>query len=351
MHIVLVTDAWFPQMNGVVRTWSAVQDILQRWGHEVTVINWGSGPTGVARGEPGGRLRVRPMRHLLQALQGRTPDALHIVTQGSLGLAARRLSSQRGWAYTTSLQTRLPEHLRARLGIAQKLTWRYLKWFHAGAKQVLAPSQSIIDRATQHGLTNLTVCTPSVDAQRFTPGLRCALDYFPRPIFMAVGRLAPEKNLDAFLGLELPGTKVVLGTGSQALRLQQAYPDVLFVGHQDDAILSAFYRAADVLVFPGRTDAVGLVMLEAMACGTPVAAFACDAPRAAIREGVSGCMDDDLWQASIGALAMDRAQVREHAQRLGWERCARIVLNALVPCARVSPLPNSAATYYNTHHT
>ncbi len=351
MHIVLVTDAWFPQVNGVVRTWSTMRHILMRWGHTVTVVHPEGGLTMPAPTEPSVRLSLRPRQQLLRALGGRVPDVLHIATEGPLGLAARRMALQSNWAYTTSFHTLFPEYLRARMGIPRALTWRYLRWFHAPAARVLIPNRKLADYAKAKGLRRLNVWARGVDATRFAPGPRTALDHLPRPIFMAAGRLAKEKNLDAFLELDLPGSKVVVGSGPELARLQRTYKQALFLGNHADTLLAAYYNAADVLVFPSRADTFGLVMLEAMACGTPVAAFDCDAPRAVIRPGVSGCINDDLRQAALDALALERSAVRSQALAYSWEDIALDLLDALVPCAQPQSLSHRVPTYYNTRHT
>jgi len=351
MHIVLVTDAWYPQVNGVVRTWSTMRQLLSAWGHTLTVVHPDGGPTCAAPTEPSVRLSLRPRRQLLSVLDGRTPDALHIATEGPLGCAARRLALQRGWSYTTSFHTLFPAYLQARMGIPPALTWRYLRWFHAPAARVLIPTQPIADLASRHGLRRLSVWTRGVDTSRFYPDAREALAHLPRPIFLAAGRVAPEKNLAAFLTLDLPGSKVVVGKGPDLDRLRARHPDVLFLGNHADTLLNAYYNAADVLVFPSLADTYGLVMLEAMACGTPVAAFDCAAPRAVLQEGVTGCLGPDLREAALRALSLDRGIVHRHARSHRWEDVALDLLDAVVPCLQPRALPRSAPTYYNTRHT
>lgn len=216
---------------------------------------------------------------------------------------------------------------------------------------MLIPNCKLADYAHAQGLRQLSVWARGVDTERFAPGPRIALDHLPRPIFLAAGRLAKEKNLDAFLALELPGSKVVVGGGPEHARLQRRYPQATFLGNHADTLLAAYYNAADVLVFPSRADTFGLVMLEAMACGTPVAAFDCDAPRAVIRPGVSGHIDGDLRKAALAALALDRNVVRAQALTYSWEGIALDLLDALVPCAQPQSLSHRPPTYYNTRHT
>lgn len=351
MHIVLVTDAWFPQVNGVVRTWSTMRRILMRWGHTVTVVHPEGGLSVPAPTEPSVRLSLQGRRQILRVLGDQVPDVLHIATEGPLGLAARRLALRRNWAYTTSFHTLFPEYLRARMGIPAALTWRYLRWFHAPAARVLIPNRALADYAHAQGLRRLSVWARGVDTERFAPGPRTALDHLPRPIFMAAGRLAKEKNLDAFLALDLPGSKVVVGGGPEHERLRRRYPEATLLGNHTDALLAAYYNAADVLVFPSRADTFGLVMLEAVACGTPVAAFDCDAPRAVIRPGVSGQLDTDLRAAALAALNLDRSAVRAQALGHCWEDIALDLLDAVVTCAQPQSLSHRVPTYYNTRHT
>jgi glycosyltransferase involved in cell wall biosynthesis len=331
MRIVLVTDAWHPQINGVVRTWSTMVGLLREWGHDVIVVSSEGGLTVPAPSEPDLRLCLFPKRQLRRALGDIVPDALHIATEGPLGLAARRMAKRRGWQFTTSFHTLFPDYLKARMGIPAALPWRYLKWFHAASQRVLVPTPTVRDTVASHGLARLQLWGRGVDGVKFAPGSRELLPQLPRPLFLSVGRVAREKNLDAFLKLDLPGSKVVVGDGPDLPRLRKRFPNVHFAGVQSDARLPTYYSAADVFVFPSLTDTFGLVMLEAMACGTPVAAFRCDAPIAVIEDEVTGYVRDDLGEACMLALTIDRHVVREHAQTRTWPTIAHDLLDALVP--------------------
>ena len=346
MRIVLVTDAWPPQVNGVVRTWTTMQRLLTAWGHELIVVSPNGARTVPAPSEPDLRLCLTPGRQLRKVLGDTVPDALHIATEGPLGLAARRMALRRGWRFTTSFHTLFPDYLQARMGIPASLPWRYMRWFHRPSARVLVPTPTVRDIVAARGLANLRVWSRGVDAAHFRPGPRDALAHLPRPIFLCVGRVAREKNLDAFLSLALPGSKVVVGAGPDEARLRAAYPRAHFAGMQADDRLPAYYSAADVFVFPSLTDTFGLVMLEAMACGTPVAAFHTEAPLAVIEAGATGFVNDDLGLACRQALQLDRAGVREGALKRTWEKIAQDLLAALVPLtpARAADWPIAAGS-------
>jgi glycosyltransferase involved in cell wall biosynthesis len=259
------------------------------------------------------------------------PDALHIATEGPLGLAARRMALARGWRFTTSFHTMFPDYLQARMGIPAALPWRYLRWFHRPSQRVLVPTPTVRDVLARRGLANLQIWSRGVDPRKFQPGAGEAFPDLPRPVFLSVGRVAREKNLDAFLSLDLPGSKVVVGAGPDEARLKKRFPDAIFLGMRQDEALPALYGSADAFVFPSLTDTFGLVMLEAMACGTPVAAFRSEAPLAVVTQGVTGFLDEDLAHACRSALSLDRHAVREHALTRSWDSVAATLLAALVP--------------------
>ncbi len=331
MRIVLVTDAWHPQVNGVVRTWTTMRQILSEWGHELIVVSPEGSRTLPAPSEPDLRLCLTPGRQLRRVLGDTIPDALHIATEGPLGLAARRMALRRGWRFTTSFHTMFPDYLEARMGIPAALPWRYLRWFHRPSQCVLVPTPTVRDILVRRGLANLRVWSRGVDPRKFQPASSQAFRDLPRPVWLSVGRVAKEKNLDAFLSLDLPGSKVVVGAGPDEARLKKRFPDAVFLGMQQDGALPGYYAAADVFVFPSLTDTFGLVMLEAMACGTPVAAFRSEAPIAVVQEGVTGRLDDDLKRACLAALPLDRDAVRAHALTRSWDSVAADLLDALVP--------------------
>lgn len=329
MRIAIVTDAWSPQINGVVTTMRATVDCLRSRDCDVRVIEPSLFRTLPCPGYREIRLAVDTGR-VAELLRTWWPDRVHVVTEGPLGRAAVRFLQRAGWAYTTAFHTRFPEYLRARLPLVP-LSWGYgvLRRFHAASSAVLVPTPGMAAELTQRGFTNLKTWSRGVDTDLFTPDAatgtcRC------RPVFLYVGRVAPEKNIRAFLGLSLPGTKIVVGDGPARDRLQREWPQVTFAGYRRGRELAAAYADADVLVFPSRTDTYGVVMLEAMACGTPVAAYPVHGPLDVVREGVNGCLDDDLEAAALRALRLDRSACRACALEHDWWATAGDFLDMLV---------------------
>jgi glycosyltransferase involved in cell wall biosynthesis len=328
--IVLVTDAWHPQVNGVVHTWTYVQRELGAMGIELLVIH-PAGSRGVrVPGEPDMLLSTEPARHVRRLLSGRAPSALHIATEGPLGWAARAQATAAGWPYTTSYHTRFPEYLKARFGVPAAWTYRVLRRFHRESSAVLVPTEAMRMALEHAGFVRTRVWSRGVDSLRFAPGRRDGLE-LPRPIMLYAGRVAPEKNLEAFVALDLPGSRVVIGDGPALARLQAKYPDVHWLGRQPHDTLARYYDAADLFVFPSRTDTFGLVMLEAMACGCPVAAFPVTGPVDVVTPGVSGALNEDLRLACEQALALPRSRVRSAAVDRSWTAIARDLLAVLRP--------------------
>ena len=328
--VFLVTDAWHPQVNGVVSTWSYVQRELGEMGVDLQVIHPGGSRGLRVPGEPDLLLSTEPRRHLQRLLAGRLPAALHIATEGPLGWAARALALAAGWSYTTSYHTRFPEYLKARFGMPAAWTYRFLRRFHKDSSAVLVPTEAMRASLERAGFARTRVWSRGVDSLRFAPGRRDGLD-LPRPIMLYAGRVAPEKNLEAFLGLDLAGSRVVIGDGSDMPRLQSKFPGVHWLGRQPHDSLARYYDAADVFVFPSRTDTFGLVMLEAMACGCPVAAFPVTGPIDVVTAGVDGALNEDLRLACEQALALPREQVRCAAVSRSWTAIARDLLAVLRP--------------------
>jgi glycosyltransferase involved in cell wall biosynthesis len=328
--IVLVTDAWHPQVNGVVHTWSYIQRELDRLGHELLVVHPGGSRGLRAPGEPDLLLSTEPKRHLRRLLGGRAPAALHIATEGPLGWAARAKARTDNWPFTTSYHTRFPEYLKARVGLPAAWTYSILRHFHRPSRAVLVPTEAMRGELQRAGFDRTRVWGRGVDSLRFAPGSRDALD-LPRPILLYAGRVAPEKNLEVFAALDLPGSRVVVGDGPDLARLQARYPAVHWLGRQPHDSLAFYYNAADAFVFPSRTDTFGLVMLEAMACGCPVAAYPVTGPIDVVTPGVSGALDEDLGRACLQALQLPRAQVRDAAVERSWSVIAHDLLSVLVP--------------------
>ncbi len=331
MRILIVSDAWHPQVNGVVRTLSMVAAQLTELGHVVDVIGPDRFRTVALPTYASIRVALAPGRRLSAMISAFRPDALHVATEGPLGYGARRWALRRGMAFTTSFHTRFPEYLHARTRLPVALTYAWLRWFHNAGAAMMVATASLRRELAERGFRNVRAWTRGVDLARFRPGLAPEMPY-PRPVFLYVGRVAVEKNLGAFLSLDLPGTKLVVGDGPQRDTLARDHPAAHFVGERHGAALAEVYAGADVFVFPSLTDTFGLVLLESLASGTPIAAHPVTGP-ADILEGAApgvGALDRDLRAAAMRALAGDRAACRTHAERFSWRACADAFLANLV---------------------
>ncbi len=318
MRVAIVTDAWHPQINGVARTLSRMQAGMEAAGHEVAVLAPHRFRTLPCPFYPTIRLAVGAGPALGRALAEFRPEAVHIATEGPLGLAARAYCLASGWPFTTAFHTRFPEYLNARCRLP--LAWGYaaLRRFHAPAQRTMVATATVRRELAARGFARLVAWTRGVDTGLFRPGCAPALD-LPRPVFLYVGRIAVEKNLPAFLDLDLPGAKLVVGDGPLLPALRRRYPAVHFAGAQSERALAAHYAAADVLVMPSRTETFGLVMLEALACGVPVAAFPAPGPSDVIGDSGAGVLADDLAAAARAALEIPRERCIAHASRFSWQ--------------------------------
>ncbi len=335
MRILTVTDAWHPQVNGVVRTIEATNRELVLAGHEPVVLTPQSFRTVACPGYPEIRLSLLPYRRLARRIDALAPDAVHIATEGPLGLAARRYCRRRGLGFTTAYHTRFPQYLKAMYGVPESWTYAFLRWFHRPATRLLTPTPHIERELARQGIGNVARWTRGVDLDAFQPVAEpspLVMD-LPRPRFLCVGRVAVEKNIDAFLDLDLPGTRIVAGVGPELERLRQRHPEVRFLGVLSRAELAQLYSSVDVFVFPSRTDTFGLVMLEALACGTPVAAFPVQGPLDVVAGSDAAILDDDLGKAALAALRIDRALCRRHAAGYSWREATQqfIALQAVAP--------------------
>lgn len=320
MRILLVSDAWKPQVNGVVRTLETTREKLEAMGHEVDVLSPEGRRTLPCPSYPEIRLTLRPRRAVKAAIARGPFDAIHIATEGPLGLAMRNWCVRRKVAFTTSYHTRFPEYLRLRAPIPLAWSYAYLRWYHRPASCTLVRTETQRQLLADRGFDKLSIWPGGVDTSLFRPRDRDHLD-LPRPIAIYAGRVAREKNLEAFLGLDVKGSKVIIGGGPDLERLKALYPDAHFLGYRHGEELARCLASADVFVFPSRTDTLGLVMLEAMACGIPVAAFPVPGPIDLITDGGNGALDENLAAAFYRALSVDATACVEFAEQFSWERC------------------------------
>lgn len=328
MRIAIVSDAGAPQINGVVNTLRETIACLRQKGFEVLLLAPGDFNTVGCPTYPEIRLAWRPYKQLASALDAFHPDYIHISTEGPLGLAARRYCLHHHLQFTTAYHTRFPEYLHARMRLPKAVTYGFLRWFHGPSKVMMAPTVNMADTLQKQGFTNVALWGRGVDTEHFCAEPRHLPSTY-RPVFMYVGRVAVEKNIEAFLRLDLPGDKVVVGDGPMRHKLAQDYPQVRFLGAKQRHELPALYRQADVFVFPSKTDTFGLVLIEAMACGVPVAAFPVEGPVDVVANGVSGILDEDLAHACKAALQLSREATRQHALRFSWDAATQQFLQQL----------------------
>ncbi|MCA3350250.1 MAG: glycosyltransferase family 1 protein [Roseomonas sp.] len=331
MRILIVSDAWFPQVNGVVRTLSVVADKLTAMGDTVEVIGPDRFRNLPMPGYAEIRLAIAPKRRLAQLVADFAPEIIHIATEGPLGWAMRGLCRRNKWPFTTAFHTRFPEYLEARTRIPADWSWRVMRRFHEAGDGTFAATASLRQELARRGFTKIRAWTRGVDLEKFNPASRDEWPDLPRPVFLYAGRVAIEKNIEAFLALDLPGSKVVVGDGPALPALRQKFPEVTFTGYRENGALARSYAGADVFVFPSRTDTFGLVLLEALAAGTPVAAFPVTGPIDVITDERVGALDDDLRAACLKALDCDRSMARRHAEAWSWDACVAQFRAALVP--------------------
>jgi glycosyltransferase involved in cell wall biosynthesis len=338
LRILLATDAWEPQVNGVVRTLTRVVGELRDMGHTVDVIHPNEFKTFPLPTYPEIKVALGAYEPVQERFKAFEPEAVHIATEGPLGLAARRICVEWKLPFTTSYHTRFPEYVSARLPLPLAAGYAYMKWFHKPSGRLMVATPTMRDELEQHGFRNISAWSRGVDTDIFQPPKKGEPDVFEglaRPVFLYVGRVAVEKNIEAFLGLDLPGTKVVVGPGPQLEELKTKYPRAVFVGSKAGEELAAHYACADVFVFPSLTDTFGLVILEAMASGTPVAAYPAPGPVDIIPNSGAGVLaasaTEGLREACLDCLKLDRKQVRAHAEKYSWRACAEDFLKNLQP--------------------
>lgn len=341
MRVLIATDAWHPQVNGVVRTLTSLARAAQRLGVTVEFLT----PDGFASlpvpTYPGLRLALPSPIAIARRIERAAPDAIHVATEGPIGHLVRNYCVQRGRPFTSSYTTRFPEYVSQRLRIPESWSYAVLRRFHAAAAVTMVSTPSLTAELAGRGFKHLGMWTRGVDTDLFAPERAIELA-FPRPIFVNVGRVAAEKNLEAFLALDLPGTKVVIGQGPEQVALQRRFPQAKFLGLLDDATLAGHLAAADVFVFPSRTDTFGVVQLEALASGVPIAAFPVTGPRDVVGDHPIGVLDENLRTACLGALARSRDVCRAFALTRSWEESARQFIAHVEQAAASSATPRAA---------
>ncbi len=330
MRLLIATDAWRPQVNGVVRTLERVAEELVASGVDVTMLTPGEFRTMPMPTYPEIRLALALPRTIGARAAAARPDAVHIATEGPIGYAVRRWCLRTGRPFTTSFHTRFPEYLAARLPVPPRLSYAVLRRFHNAGRGCMVATETLETELAARGFTHLLRWSRGVDATLFRPRSELAPSGLPKPVFLFVGRVAVEKNIRAFLDLDLPGTKLVVGEGPALAELRKAFPAVRFAGTLTGEPLAEAYAGADVFVFPSRTDTYGIVLLEALASGLPVAAFPVPGPADVIGTSGVGALDEDLGKAAMAALTISRESCRQFALAHSWQACARQFLENVV---------------------
>lgn len=325
MKVLVATDAWHPQVNGVVRTYERLTEEAAALGCEITVLTPAEFNTVPCPTYPEIRLALPGYNYIIERLDLIDPDAVHIATEGPIGWMVRRYCKKRGVPFTTSFHTRFPEYVSSRFGLPASWIYAWQRHFHNAGEGMMVASPSLARDLEQRGFRRLMPWTRGVDTELFRPR---DVRHFgsDRAVFIYVGRVAIEKNIEAFLGLDLDGHKVVVGTGPMLETFKAQYPDVTFTGKLTGEALAEAYASADVFVFPSLTDTFGIVLLEAMASGVPVAAYPVTGPIDNVEAGVTGVLDEDLAAAARQALALDRSAVRQGALTYNWENAARLFM-------------------------
>ena len=335
MRILVATDAWHPQVNGVVRTLAMMAEAAKAFGVDISFLNPQSFRTFAMPSYPDLRVALPIPAKIARLIDEVAPDSIHIATEGPIGLLVRRYCRQQGLPFTSSFHTRFPEYISARMPIPEKWIWAALRWFHGASQAVMAATPALAAELRARGFRNVVLWPRGVDTGLFHP--RAADLGLPRPVFLSVGRVAVEKNLEAFLDLDLPGTKVIVGDGPARAALARKYPQAVFLGAQQGEELAASYAAADVFVFPSKTDTFGLVLLEALASGLPVAAFPVTGPRDVIGTAPVGALQDDLRMACLAALTIPSQACLAFAAKHTWEVSARAFVENMVAVGHGEP--------------
>ncbi len=335
LKIMLVTDAWHPQVNGVVRTLNRVIEESEAMGHTFEVVSPDGFKTVPLPTYSEIKLAIGARKEIERRFHEFEPEAVHIATEGTLGMAARAMCLKQNFPFTTSYHTRFPEYVSARFPVPLSWGYGFMRWFHRYSGHVMVATPSMREELEEHGFGNVVSWSRGVDTELFHPDKRTNMpdpfEGLERPIFLNVGRVAVEKNIEAFVELDLPGSKVVVGDGPQLEELKKKYPKVKFLGAKFGDELASCFAHSDVFVFPSLTDTFGLVIIEAMATGTPVAGYNAPGPKDLIPGSGAGFVSDDLRQAAIDCLDCDRDVTRKYAEGFSWKACAEAFISNLEP--------------------
>jgi 1,2-diacylglycerol 3-alpha-glucosyltransferase/glucuronosyltransferase len=335
MRILVATDAWHPQVNGVVRTLTKTAEAAKAFGIDVSFLTPQSFRTFAMPSYRDLRVALPGPAKTAHLITEARPDSIHIATEGPIGLLVRRYCRKQGLPFTTSFHTRFPEYISARLPVPESWIWAALRWFHGPSQAVMAATPALASELRTRGFRNVVLWPRGVDATQFHPR---AVDLgLPRPVFLCVGRVAVEKNLEAFLDLDLPGTRVIVGDGPALMALARKYPQAVFLGARQGEALAEAYAAADVFVFPSKTDTFGLVLLEALASGLPVAAFPVTGPRDVIGAAPVGALNEDLRLACLSALTISPQACLDFAAKHTWEVSARAFVENIIGVRNADP--------------
>ena len=346
MRILIATDAWHPQVNGVVRTLTMMAEAARGFGVDVSFLTPQSFRTFAMPSYPDLRLALPLPAKIAELIEAARPDSIHIATEGPIGLLVRRYCRKHGVAFTTSFHTRFPEYVSARSPIPESWVWRVLRAFHRPSQAVMAATPALASELRLRGFRNVVLWSRGVDTALFHP--RAADLCLPQPVYLSVGRVAVEKNLEAFLDLDLPGTKLIVGDGPARASLARKYPQAVFLGARQGEELAQAYAGSDVFVFPSRTDTFGLVLLEALASGLPVAAFPVTGPRDVIGSEPVGVLDEDLRSACLQALKISPQACLEFAAKHTWEASARAFVDQMADI-RHADTASDAAEFEPNH--
>ncbi|MBI1363969.1 MAG: glycosyltransferase [Proteobacteria bacterium] len=323
MNALVVTDAWLPQTNGVVRTLQTTQRIIRENGGQLTFVTPNDFKTIPCPTYPEIRLSLFAGPKMERLIDRCNENAIHIATEGPLGWAARAVCVRQGIPFTTAYHTKFPEYVQARSGLPVGVSYALLRRFHNAGQRVMVPAPSMIETLKGWGFNNPVLWSRGVDLTVFKPAPRSRLTELTGPIFICHGRIAVEKNLEAFLKLDLPGHKVIIGDGPDLPKLRRKYPQVIFTGHLSDTEMVAHLQSADVMVFPSVTETFGNVVLEALACGLPVAAFPVTGPKDIIGKAPVGVLASNLKAAALQALELDHKACRKHAEQFTWQNATQ----------------------------